>query len=161
MEMKEPEELYLINYENGKEYYEITCDGWLYDSIYHDGPLSPEQQNLVDTSFDYAIDGYGWGAGGCSPVSSKDISFLYDRLCRLKAGLINEFHCYFKNKNFYSGYYLKVKISRKKNHTYKAHYRIYDDLDCVVFNQQLTETDLEDQIRNLKACTEKFPVRSL
>lgn len=161
MEKEKTEELYLVNYQNGGEYYEITCDCWLQDTIFQSKPPTQDELNLVDTLFSYRMNGVGFGAGGCSPVYSYDIKFLYDHLCLLKAGTINRFVCYFRNKSFYSGYYLKVKFTQKSPNHYEAYYKIYDNIDCVTFRQPLTKMDLDEQIQNLKACTEKFPVRSL
>ncbi len=155
------EELVLFNYEDGDSYYNIVCEGYAeeYGHYQYQGNRF-EQLNLVETSFDYSMDGYGWGVGHSPPVYTYDIKNMYEQLCLLKAETIDKLCYTFKSLEFYAGYYIKATINNKVHNLYEAHFEILDVTECVEFEKWLSEDELDEQIRNFGNCAKRFPVRS-
>lgn len=157
------EETVLFSYKDGDSFYEITCDEYSSDTFWHtkdyDEKNAFEKRNMVETGFDYSMAGYGWGAGNFSPVYTYDIKNMYEQLTLLKAGKIDILHCTFECPLMDNGYYIEAIIDRNVNHQYEALFAILDDLDCVEFGKFFSEEELDEQIKNLKNCMNRFPVR--
>ena len=146
------EELVLFNYEDGDSYYNIVCEGYAeeYGHYQYQGNRF-EQLNLVETSFDYSMDGY---------VYTYDIKNMYEQLCLLKAETIDKLCYTFKSLEFYAGYYIKATINNKVHNLYEAHFEILDVTECVEFEKWLSEDELDEQIRNFGNCANRFTVSS-
>lgn len=150
------EEIVLIDYVDGDSFYEITCDqyGSLYDEV-----DERETLHVVQTSFSYSLEFYGWGAGAFTSIYTYDIKRWYDQLCLLKEGRIHELDAAFRMPSCDSDY-IRITIVRREDNGYDAQFSIRDDLETAEFGKCLSEKELDEMIGHAKHCANRFPVRT-
>lgn len=119
-----------------------------------------DYKNVIEITFDFTLEKYGWGCGGGWYISRKDIRNMAEALKDLCNGDIATFdyHCKHVMKGHKTSDYYHLVLNKVLDDVFHSNFSIVEDLETLEIEVDFTLEALKKDAALWQEYAEKYPI---